>query len=107
MYAIVRDRGQQHKVSEGQLVNLDLMADKQVGEVLEFNEILLTSDSDGAVKVGEPLVEGASVKAEIVDALFKGEKIDVVHFRRRKDSKKTIGHRQKYTRVKITQVVAG
>ena len=101
MYAIVRDRGRQYKVSEGDVFDVDLFDGKKAGEGITFGEVLLTSDGAGNVSVGEPLVAGAQVSAVVVDPLAKGEKIDVVHFRRRKDSMSKIGHRQKYTRVKI------
>ncbi|MCA8922702.1 MAG: 50S ribosomal protein L21 [Planctomycetes bacterium] len=100
MYAIIRDRGNQYKVSPGDVVQIDLL-DAKGGEAITFEDVLLTSNGEGAVKVGEPRVSGAKVSATVVEPLVKGEKIDVVHFRRRKDSMSKIGHRQKYTRVKI------
>ena len=106
MYAIIRDRGNQYRVSEGQVVELDLMANSTDGDALSF-EVLLTSDGAGAVSVGTPTVEGASVSAQVVEATVKGKKIDVVHFRRRKDSMSKVGHRQKYTRVKIQNIQGG
>lgn len=100
MYAIVRDRGTQYKVSPGDVVQIDLL-DAKDGDSITFDDVLLTSNGEGAVQVGEPRVSGAKVTATVVEALAKGEKIDVVHFRRRKDSMSKVGHRQKYTRVKI------
>lgn len=100
MYAIVRDRGNQYKVSPGDVVQIDLLT-AQDGDSITFDDVLLTSNGDGAVQVGEPRVSGAKVTATVVEACAKGEKIDVVHFRRRKDSMSKTGHRQKYTRVKI------
>lgn len=98
MYAIIRDRGNQYKVSPGDVVQIDLL-DANEGEGITFDDVLLTSNGD-AVQVGEPRVSGAKVSATVVGQA-KGEKIDVVHFRRRKDSMSKTGHRQKYTRVKI------
>lgn len=106
MYAIIRDRGNQYRVSEGQVVELDLMANTNNGDTVNF-DVLLTSDGAGAVSVGAPTVEGASVSGEIVEATVKGKKIDVVHFRRRKDSMSKVGHRQKYTHVKIQNIQVG
>ena len=106
MYAIIRDRGNQYRVSEGEVVELDLMANSTNGDTLTF-EVLLTSDGAGTVSVGAPLVEGASVSAEVVEATVKGKKIDVVHFRRRKDSMSKVGHRQKFTHVKIQNIQVG
>ena len=107
MYAIIRDRGRQHVAREGEVLVVDLRDDVKDGDSVEFAEVLLTSDGAGAVKVGEPVVDGAKVSGTVVEALHKGEKIDVVHFRRRKDSMTKIGHRQKYTRVKVEKIEAG
>jgi large subunit ribosomal protein L21 len=106
MYAIIRDRGNQYRVSEGDVVELDLMANTTNGDSVTF-EVLMHSNGDGEVSLGAPVVEGASVSGEIVEATVKGKKIDVVHFRRRKDSMSKVGHRQKYTRVKIQNIQVG
>ena len=107
MDAVILDRGKQYRVSEGEVVDFDLMPDVEDGQGIEFAQILLTSDGDGAVSVGTPTVAGAMVSGEVVAAVAKGKKIDVVHFRRRKDSMDKTGHRQKYTRVKIAKIQAG
>lgn len=106
MYAIIRDRGKQYKVTEGQLLDVDYMGQAKAAEAIEFNEVLLTSDGNGAVSVGEPLV-GGKVSAQVVEPKVKGEKIDIVHFRRRKDSMDKVGHRQPYTRIKIEKIEVG
>ena len=107
MYAIIRDRGNQYRVAEGEVVQLDLLAAANNGDAIEFNEVLLTSNGAGEVSVGTPTVAGALVSGEIVEAVLKGKKIDVVHFRRRKDSMSKVGHRQKYTKVKINKIQVG
>lgn len=108
MYAIIRDRGRQYRVQEGEVLDIDLLDGKKDGDTVEFKDVLLTAGGEGQVKVGEPHVSGASVTGVVVMAEVKGEKIDVVHFRRRKDSKTTRGHRQRYTRVKVQRIeVAG
>jgi large subunit ribosomal protein L21 len=107
MYAIIKDRGNQYRVAEGEVVQLDLLANANNGDAIEFTDVLLTSSGDGEVSVGSPTVAGASVSGEIVEAVHKGQKIDVVHFRRRKDSMSKIGHRQKYTKVKINKITVG
>jgi len=103
MYAIIRDRGNQYKVSQGDLVELDLMAKANPGDALEF-EVLLTSDGAGQVQVGTPTL-GAKATGSVVDVV-KGKKIDVVHFRRRKDSMTKVGQRSKFTRVRIDSLGA-
>jgi large subunit ribosomal protein L21 len=106
MYAIIRDRGKQYKVTEGQLLDVDFMSAAKKAEAIEFSEVLLTSDGNGTVNVGEPLVAG-KVSAQVVEPKVKGDKIDVVHFRRRKDSMSKVGHRQPYTRIKIEKIEVG
>lgn len=105
MYAIIEDSGQQFRVSEGDVLNVDLRELAENAKEVEFNRVLLVS-GDGNVKVGTPLVEGAKVVAEIVDAEAKGEKVFIFKFRRRKHSKRRTGHRQKYIQVKVTKIVA-
>ncbi len=104
MYAVIEDSGQQFRVSEGDVLDVDLhdLAD-QTAEV-EFDRVLLVSSEDG-VKVGTPLVQGAKVIASAVDARAKGLKLHIYHWRRRKASRSKIGHRQKYLRVRITKIV--
>src|SRR5688572_6141775 len=101
MYAIIRDRGRQYRVTEGDLLDLDLMSGVNQGDALEFAEVLMTSDGKGISRLGEPTIEGASVQAQVIDPDLKGDKIDVVHFHRRNDSHNMKGHRPRYTRVKI------
>lgn len=102
MYAVIRDRGKQYMVREGERIEIDLLP-AQDDASLEFSEVLLVS-SDGDVKVGQPTVANAKVTAKVVDATVKGPKIEVVKFRRRKDSKTKTGHRQRYTAVQIDKI---
>ena len=105
MYAVIEDSGRQFRVAEGDVLNIDLRElDEEVTEV-EFDRVLLVSGDD-EVKVGTPLVEGARVLAEVTEATVKGSKIHVYHLRRRKASRKKTGHRQKYTQVRVTKIVA-
>jgi large subunit ribosomal protein L21 len=102
MYAIFENGGKQYKVSEGDVVDVDLMAGAE-GE-LKFDKVVLL-DNEGNVSVGAPAVSGASVTATVVDTI-KTPKVIGTSFRRRQGSKVTKGHRQKYTRVKITGINA-
>jgi len=103
VYAIIEDSGQQFRVSEGDVVDVDLRELAQDATEVEFGRVLLVSSED-EVKVGTPLVDGARVTAEIVDPLVKGPKVQSYYWRRRKASRKKTGHRQKYLRVKITGI---
>ena len=105
MYAIIEDSGTQIKVSEGDLVRIDLRPPSDVASPIEFARVLLISDGETAT-VGTPLVDGAKVIAEVVRAKVAGPKLRVFKFKRRKGYRKRAGHRQKYTEVRITEIVA-
>ena len=102
MYAIVRDRGMQYRVETGKTLNIDLL-DAEAGSQIELNEVLLVGGTD-EVKVGDPLVSGALVRAEIMGPV-KGEKIVVFRYRNKKRYRRRTGHRQQYTRIKISEIV--
>lgn len=101
MYVVFEDGSRQYRVQEGDVVKLDYR-DAEVGASLEFNRILL-AQSDSATKIGQPLIEGARVVAEVVD--HPSTKLYVQHFRRRKNYRRLKGHRQPYTSVRIRQIV--
>jgi large subunit ribosomal protein L21 len=101
MYAIILDGGHQYKVEEGQQLDIDYR-DTPAGDELTFDRVLAVSD-DGDVKLGRPVVEGASVVAKVLGPV-KGEKITVQKFRRRKNMRKKTGHRSIYTRVEISKI---
>lgn len=105
MYAIIEDSGQQFRVSEGDTIDVDLRELPEGQKQIDFDRVLLVS-ADGGVKVGTPLVEGAKVVAEILDGLAAGPKLIHVEFRRRKHSRRRIGHRQHYVKVRVTKIVA-
>ncbi|MEO9777573.1 MAG: 50S ribosomal protein L21 [Sedimentitalea sp.] len=103
MFAVMKTGGKQYKVQAGDMLRVEKLA-ADAGETIQFNDILMLG-GDKTV-VGAPLIEGAGVQAEVVDQI-KGEK--VTHFvkrRRKHSSKRTKGHRQKLTLVKITDVLS-
>ena len=104
MYAIILDRTRQTTVREGEVLLLDLDTSHAVGDNLTFNDVLLVGD-EGNVKLGKPLVAGASVTAEVL-GMVKGEKLIAFRFKRRKGVRRKRGHRQKYTQVRITGITA-
>ena len=104
MYAIIEDGGRQMKVEEGQELDVDYR-DVPAGETLTFDRVLALRDDDG-LKVGQPVIESASVTAE-VQSLVQGPKLVVQKIRRRKNSRRKTGHRQMYTRVKISEITTG
>lgn len=102
MYAVIRDGSRQHVVKPGDVVNLD-RRDAEAGEAVDLDDVLLVADDDD-VRIGSPRVDGAVVKAVVVGEV-KGDKIVVFKFKRRKDSRKKTGHRQRYTQVRIDEIV--
>ena len=101
MYAIISDSGKQFKVEIGQELDIDYR-EVPTGEDIRFERVLALSGSQG-VAIGKPLVEGAHVTAEVLGPA-KGEKIYVQKFRRRKTYHRRTGHRQIYTRVRISGI---
>jgi large subunit ribosomal protein L21 len=105
VYAVIEDSGSQFRVSEGDVLNVDLRELAADAKEIEFPRVLLVS-GEGGLKIGAPLVEGAKVVAEVLDPEVKGEKVFHFYFRHRKHSKRRIGHRQRYVSVKISKIVA-
>lgn len=109
MYAVIVEGGGQRIVRKDDVILIDLIDEgaAAVGKVVTFPHVLVISAADGkaAGKIGAPYIAGASVTAEVVEPLFKGEKVFIHKFRRRKGFKKKTGHRQTYTRVKVTGIV--
>ena len=103
MYAVFQSGGKQHRVAEGQTVRLEKI-EVAPGETVEFDNVLMVSGEE-SVKIGTPYVEGGKVTAEVVTH-GRGEKVKIVKFRRRKHSRKQMGHRQWFTEVKITGINA-
>lgn len=98
-YAIIKSGGKQFRVEEGQQVRVPLM-DKEVGSTVELDVMLLGGDSP---QVGSPTVDGARVAATVVDH-GRDTKIIVFKKKRRKQYKRTRGHRQDYTTLKIDSI---
>ena len=99
-YAIIRTGGKQFRVEEGATVRVPSL-DKRAGEAVEF-EALVIGD-DGGTRVGAPLVDGARIGGTVVEH-GRGDKMIVFKKKRRKQYKRTRGHRQNYTAVKIDSI---
>jgi large subunit ribosomal protein L21 len=104
MYAIISADGRQIKVEEGQELDIDLR-DASVGDQVKFDRVLACR-YDSEFKVGQPVLEGASVTAEVL-AVVPGPKLVIQKARRRKTYRRKTGHRQLYTRVKIGKIEVG
>ena len=101
MYAVVKTGGKQYRVSTGQTIEVEKLSGDP-GHKIQLDEVLLLADGEN-VTVGRPLVEGASVEAEIQDQA-KHRKVLVYKFRRRKRYRRKAGHRQPFTALKITAI---
>jgi large subunit ribosomal protein L21 len=103
MYAVVATGGKQYKVQEGEILRVEKLAG-EVGSIVTFDQVLMTSDGTD-VALGAPLLEGAEVVAQIVEQ-DKSKKVLVFKYKRRKRFRKTQGHRQPYTAIKINTIKA-
>ena len=103
MYAIVKTGGKQYRVAPGDELNVELISGAEVGGDVVFDEVLMVGGEGG--RIGTPRVEGASVKAKVLEN-GRGRKIVVFKSRRRKGYRKKRGHRQGYTRVQISEINA-
>ena len=102
MYAIIVDGGRQYKVEEGQELVVDYR-ELGSGAELTFDQVLAYGEG-AELKLGQPTVSGAEVKAEVL-GVVQGPKLVVQKARRRKNSRRKTGHRQMNTRVRITKIV--
>ena len=101
MYAVIESGGKQHRVEEGEVLQLEKL-DAAAGDKVKFDKILLVGEGE-SVKIGTPYVEGGQVEAKVLKQ-GRGEKIKIIKFNRRKHFKKQQGHRQSFTEVEITGI---
>ena len=101
MYAVIESGGKQHRVVEGEILQLDKL-DAVAGDKVKFDKILLVGEGE-SVKIGTPYVDGTQVEAEVTNQ-GRADKVKIIKFRRRKHSQKKQGHRQLFTEVKITGI---
>ncbi|TNE48830.1 MAG: 50S ribosomal protein L21 [Deltaproteobacteria bacterium] len=102
MYAVIQTGGKQYRVKEGDLLFVEKLPGESNDKVV-FDQVLLISGNDSDPQVGAPFLENAKVACEIVEQ-FRGKKILVYKFKRRKKYRKRQGHRQYYTRLRVTQI---
>jgi len=109
MYAVIEQGSKQYKVAEGDTIKIELTDISPESTTIELDKVLLISD-DNDVKVGTPYLEGAKVIASFnttaEEAIVKGQKLYPMEFRRRKNSKRRIGHRQKHLQITIDKIQA-
>ena len=103
MFAIIETGGKQYKVNEGDIIFIEKL-DVAEGDTVTFDRVMALS-SEGGVKFGTPVVEGAKVTANVLKN-GKAKKIYVFKYKAKKNEKKKIGHRQPYTKVQISSIHA-
>lgn len=104
MIAVIKTGAKQYKVKKGDKIKVEKL-DIQENEEVTFDEVLLVGDENGQnVKVGDPVVKGAKVKAKVL-AQGKNKKITIIKHKPKKRYMKKMGHRQQYTEVEITEIV--
>jgi large subunit ribosomal protein L21 len=102
VYAIVESGGRQYRAEEGHSFSVEKLP-YEVGDQIELDRVLLLANDD-EVKIGQPTVEGVSVKATVVDQ-YRGKKIFVWKYKPKKRYRRRKGHRQSYTRLRIDEIV--
>ncbi|HBZ50392.1 MAG: 50S ribosomal protein L21 [Proteobacteria bacterium] len=102
MYAVIVSGGKQHRVVEGETLKLEKL-ESATGETIQFDQVLMIGGDTPVI--GTPVLESATVKAEVV-AHGRHDKVKIMKFNRRKHHMKQAGHRQWYTEVKITEIKA-
>lgn len=102
MYAIIESGGKQYRVQSGDVIDVELLEAEPKGEV-QFNHVLFINNGS-SVKIGSPHVKGGMVKAAFVEEV-KGPKVIAFKYKRRKRIRRKVGHRQRYSRVKITEII--
>ena len=99
MFAVMKTGGKQYRVQSGDVLRVEKLA-ADAGEMIQFNEVLMVGS-----KVGAPMIDGAGVQAEVIDQIKGPKTINFVKRRRKHSSKRTKGHRQKLTLVRIKDIL--
>ena len=102
-FAIIETGGKQYKVSTSKILEIEKL-DAKVGETIKFKKVLLLNDSKNT-EIGNPSIEGATVEAKLLETV-KDRTILIFHKRRRKNSRKKNGHRQRHSKIQITKILA-
>ncbi|MGE5807624.1 MAG: 50S ribosomal protein L21 [Nitrospirota bacterium] len=103
MYAVINTGGKQYKVSPGDVVRVETL-DAKKGDTVELKDVYMIADGD-KVSVGKPRLESAKVTAEVLGE-GRGEKLLIFKHRKRKGYRRTNGHRQNYTAIKVKEIIA-
>ncbi|MCP4768570.1 MAG: 50S ribosomal protein L21 [Gammaproteobacteria bacterium] len=103
MYAVIATGGKQYKVTQGETLRVEKLEGEE-GSTVKLDNVLMVADGD-KVEVGSPTLDKATVTAKIT-AHGRGDKVEIIKFRRRKHSRRQMGHRQSYTEIEVTEIKA-
>jgi len=108
MYAVIENGGKQYKVQQGDILDVELMDVPGDSKTVRIDKVLFVND-DGNTKIGTPYLDKAEVVASFAsgtagESVVKGKKLYPAHFRKRKKSRRRIGHRQKYMQLKVDKI---
>jgi len=103
MYAVIMTGGKQYRVSQGDKLRVEKL-DVAEGDNIELDQVLMVVDGDN-IKIGAPVLDGGKVTAQ-VKTHGRGDKVEIIKFRRRKHHMKRQGHRQAFTELEITGISA-
>lgn len=108
MYAIIEESGSQRKITQGEEIFVDLLEEglAKAGSSIKFDRVLVVGKEGGDAKLGAPYVAGATVTAEVLEPVVLGEKLYIQKFQAKKTWRKKTGHRQRYTKLKVTAINA-
>ena len=103
MYAVIATGGKQYKVTQGETLRVEKLEGEE-GSTVKLDNVLMVADGD-KIEVGSPMLDKATVTAKIT-AHGRGDKVEIIKFRRRKHSRRQMGHRQSYTEIEVTEIKA-
>lgn len=103
MYAVIKTGGKQYRVTKGAKLKVEKL-EAETDSNIEFKDVLMVGEGD-SVKIGQPLVKGATVVAKVLGQ-GRGDKINIIKFKRRKHYMRRMGHRQWLTELEITDIKA-
>ena len=101
-FAVIQTGGKQYKVKAGEIIKVEKLLDSKPETKVEFNEVLAYGD-DKTIELGEPIIEGAKVEADLIKN-SKNRTVLIFKKRRRKNSRRKNGHRQEYSMLRITKI---
>ena len=103
MYSVFKTGGKQYRASTGDVIKVEKI-EAEKGATIELDQVLMVGEGED-VKVGTPFLEGGKVTATVLDQ-GRGDKITVIKFKRRKNYRRKMGHRQYFTQIEITSIDA-